>query len=293
MAEPKIEFRKIRDFGENLSDTFLFIKENIKSLLASLLAICAVIMLAQAVCSGIYQSRFFSIFDQLRKGLNDDPYQKFTDIFTFEYFLTILCAWLSHIAIQVTLASYIKVYVTEGNGAPRVEQVWNVFRRNFLKIFLYSIPIFILTAVGFIFCFAPGVFLAVVFVPFAIIVVVEDANFGYAFKRCFDIVSDNFWISLAIYVVAGMVYYFCTLIVGVGVGLVVAVFSFLSTRSVGTTVGILSSVLNIFSEFFYIIFFVSAAFQYFTLIEKKDGAGILERIDQIGTSQANLDNLEK
>jgi hypothetical protein len=293
MAEPKIEFRKIRDFGENLSDTFLFIKANIKSLLASLLTICAIIMLAQAIISGIYQSRFFGIFDQLRNGLTDDPYQKFTDIFTIEYFLTILCAWLSHIAMQVTLASYLKVYVTKGNGTPRVEEVWNIFRRNFLKILLYSIPIFIMTAVGFIFCFAPGVFLAVVFVPFAMIVVIEDTNFGYAFRRCFDIVKDNFWISLAIYLVAVMVYYFCTLIVGVGVGLVVAVFSFLSTHSVGTTVGILSSVLNIFSEIFYIIFFVSAAFQYFSLIEKKDGTGILERIDQIGSSRADLDNLEK
>src|ERR1700733_13386087 len=219
MAEPKIEFRKIRDFGENLSDTFLFIKANIKALLASLLAICAIIMLAQAICSGIYQSRFFGIFDQLRKGLTDDPYQKFSDIFTIEYFLTILCAWLTHIAMQVTLASYLKVYVTQGTGTPSVEQVWNIFRRNFLKIFLYSIPIFLLTAVGFIFCIAPGVFLAVVFVPFAMIVVIEDANFGYAFRRCFDIVKDNFWISFAIYIVAGMVYYFCTLIVSVGVGL--------------------------------------------------------------------------
>ena len=29
MAEEKVVFRKVRDFGENMNDTFLFIKQNL------------------------------------------------------------------------------------------------------------------------------------------------------------------------------------------------------------------------------------------------------------------------
>jgi hypothetical protein len=293
MAEQKIEFRKIRDFGENISDTFLFIKNNIRGLLLSILAICAVLMLAVAIFNGIYQSRFFNVFDQLRKGLYDAQYNSFNSIFTPEYFLTILFTWLSYVALQVTLASYIKVYVFQEGVAPRVEQVWDVFKRNFLRVFLFSIPVTLLTLAGFIFCIAPGIFLSVVFVPFGMILVIEDADFGYAFNRCFEIIKDNFWISLGTYIVAGMIYYFSGAIVGVVVGLVVGVFTFLTTDSVGTTAGILSSILNMFSSLFYIIFFVSAALNYFNLVEKRDGTGILNRIDRIGTSSGEMNDKEK
>jgi hypothetical protein len=293
MAEQEIEFRKIREFGDNLSDTFLFIRKNIRLLLVSVLAICGVIMLAQAIFNGVNQTRLFSVFDQFRKGMYDDQYRNFSNIFTVEYFMSIFCAWLTHVSMQTTLASFIKIYVAQGNVAPRVEQVWEVFKRNILKVFLYTIPVFLLIVVGFIFCVVPGVFLAVVLIPFPMILVIEDAGFGHAFKRCFDIIKDNFWISLGTYIVAGMIYYFSVLIISVVVGMVIGVMTFLTTRNLGMTAGIVTSVLNVFSGTFYIIFFVSAAFQYYNLVERKEGPGILQRIDKIGSSGDNFDNIDK
>jgi hypothetical protein len=293
MAEQEIEFRKIREFGDNLSDTFLFIRKNIRPLLISVLAICGVIMLAQAIFNGIYQSRLFSVFDQFRRGIYDSQYRNFSNIFTMEYFLSILCAWLTHISMQTTLAAFIKLYVGQGNVVPSVEHVWEVFRRNFLKVFFYTIPVFLLTIVGFIFCIAPGVFLAVVLIPFPMILVIEDRGFGYAFNRCFEIIKDNFWISLGTYIVSGMIYYFSVLVVSAVVGMVIGLMTFLTTRSLGTTAGILTSVLNVFSGTFYIIFFVSAAFQYYNLVERRDGTGILQRIDKIGSPGDNFDNIDK
>jgi len=293
MAEQKIQFRKIRDFGENLGDTFLFIKSNLRSLLISVLTICAVFMLAQAIFNQINQSRAFGIFDQFRRGFNNDPYRSFNYVFTPEYVLAILCTWFSHIALQVTLAAYIKTYVIGESVAPSVEQIWDVFRRYYLRVLLYSIPIFLLVAIGFIFCIAPGVFLAVVLMPFTMVVVVEESNFGIAFNRCFQLVKDNFWISIAIYIVAAMIYYFCTFAVGAAIGVLVLIMTYLTARSLATAMGILTSILNVFSGILYIIFFVSVSFQYFSLVEKKDATGILQRIDQIGSSGDNVDNAEK
>jgi len=125
------------------------------------------------------------------------------------------------------------------------------------------------------------------------VVVVEESNFGIAFNRCFQLVKDNFWISIAIYIVAAMIYYFCTFAVGAAIGVLVLIMTYLTARSLATAMGILTSILNVFSGILYIIFFVSVSFQYFSLVEKKDATGILQRIDQIGSSGDNVDNAEK
>src|ERR1700689_65570 len=158
MAEQKVEFRKVRDFGENLSDTFLFIRQNLKSLLKSFFALSGGFMLAYALFNGIYESRAFGIFDQLRKGMirreND-----FSSIFTPEYMITILLALLFYVSMRLSLVAYIKFYVQNNHERPRVEDVWNIFRKYFLIVCIYNIPVFLLMCIGFLLCIVPGIWL--------------------------------------------------------------------------------------------------------------------------------------
>jgi hypothetical protein len=292
MAEQKIEFRKIRDFGENLNDSFVFIKQNYKEILASFFAICGMFLLCRSIFNGIYQSRYFGIFDQLRKGINS-PERTLARIFPMEYFLTLLFTWLSYSAMNTVLGSYIKFYVENGGLKPTIEQIWELFKKYFLKILLYSVPVFLLTVVGFVFCLAPGVYLGVVLMPFSLVLIIEDADFGRAFSRCFEIISGNFWQSLAIYFVATIIYSFGGAIVSLVVGVIAGIAAFFTTNSVGTTAGIVTSIFAVFSSVFYIIFYVSLAFQYFNLVEKRDGTGILQRLETIGGDKNNFNNIEE
>lgn len=286
MVEEKVRFRKVREFGENLNDTFLFIRQNFKPLLLSFFAICGVFMLGKAIFSGIYQSRSFGILDQFtihaRRSSN-----AFETIFTPEYFIFILFALASYVSMKVALAAYIKFYVENNNEQPSIEAVWDIFKKYFFRVLIYSIPVFLLMCVGLVFCFIPGIYLLVVFVPFDIILVVEDCSFGDAFNRCFTLVKENFWISFAIYIIAGIIYYFSTLIVSFLVGAIVGMLTYFSTKSIGTTAGMVTSFLNLFAGVFYIIFFVSSALQYFNLVELHDGTGILQQIESLGSGEQN------
>ena len=49
------ELRKVRDFGELISDTFLFVKENLKPLLKATFQICGFFVLAMLVLSVMQQ----------------------------------------------------------------------------------------------------------------------------------------------------------------------------------------------------------------------------------------------
>jgi hypothetical protein len=210
-----------------------------------------------------------------------------------EYFFTLLFGWLTYTAMKVTLGAYIKYY-TENNGAkPGIEDIWLISRKYFLKVLLYSIPIVLLTLIGYLFCLVPGIYLTVALLPFEFALIIEDASFGQAWDRCFSIIKDNFWISLAIYLVAGMIYGVSGAIIRLVVSAITGVGSLFSTASITPVAGIASSFLGIFSSIFFVIFYVSVALQYFNLVEQRDGTGILNRINTIGDSKNNFDNIEE
>ena len=292
MDQPKIELRKLRDFGENINDTFVFLKQNFKTLLASYVAIVGVFMIAQAIANGMYQSQSFGVFDRLRKGIPERG-NSFENIISIQYFLYIVLSWLTLEVAKVLVSVYIKYQLEHDGAKPGIEDIWNLFIRYIFKVLICSIPILLLIILGTVLCILPGIYLLVVFTPFQFILVIEDESMGGAFNRCFELIKENFWMSFAIYLVSYMIYSFSGLIIGAVVGVVVGVITYLSTNSIGTTAGFVSSFLNIFTLVFYIIFLVSTCFQYFNLVEIRDGAGILQRIKNIGDHPGHFDNTQE
>lgn len=292
MVKQKVELRKIRDFSDNLNDTILFIRQNFKPLLTCFLGIAGIFMLTSAVLTGIYQSQWGNLLRDILNRKNPDADSP-VNLFNWNYFLVIIFSWLNFVAMQVAVISYIKVYEVKNGETPVIEEVWNVFKRYFLKVFFYSIPIALLTALGCILCVAPGIYLGVVFVPFSAILIIEDKSFGEAFNRCFRLVKDNFWISLGIYFLTYLIASFSGGIISSIVGVISGLISYFTTRSINATVGIIASILNIFSFIFYIVYYVSVCLHYFNLTEKYDGTGMMRKLDSIGGNDQNFDNIQE
>jgi hypothetical protein len=293
MAEQKVELRKVRDFGENLNDTFLFIRQNFKPLIAIFFSICGIFMLAHAIFNGLFESRAFGVFDQFRRGFTSRRASSFETVFTPEYFLAIVLSWVSFVAIRVTVGSYVKFYLENNGEQPKIADVWKYFTRYFFRVFIYSIPVAIVIVLGCVLCLVPGIYLMVVLVPFDYVLIIEDAGFTDAFNRCFTLVRNNFWISFGIYIVAGLIYWFGSIIIGMVVGVIVGLSAYFTTDNIGTTAGMVTSFLNIFSSTFYIIFLVSAGLHYFNLVESHDGTGLLQRVETMGEDKNNFDNVQE
>ncbi len=285
MAQQQIQLRKLRDFGENINDTFQFIRQEFKPLLKSFFLIGGVFILAAGVINGIYQSQMGNILDLLMgRKLESDGMNNLSRIINPTYFLVIVSSLINLIAMRVTIASYLKIYDQKGIS-PEFIEVWTEFKRYFLLILLYCFLLWILLIVGFILCIAPFVWLATVFAPFELVVVIENESLGGAFNRCFTIIRENFWNSLLIYVVAYLIYSFSSGIISFFAALVAGVIAYFTTRDTHSTVGIATGILNIFSFSFYIIFYVSVGMQYFNLAERTDGTGIRRRLEKLGSGQ--------
>lgn len=282
MAEQKVDLRRVRDFGACISDAFAFIRQNAGPLLKSFFAICAVFMLAQAIYNGIYQSRSVKLLSSVFYGRKlSFPY--LMSMFGARYIILIVLDLLAFVSMQVTLGVYIKYYV-ENRQMPGIEQVWSLFRRYFFTICLYKVLTLAIIIAGAVFCVLPGIYLGIVLMPFSLIVIVEDKSFMAAFKRCFDLIRDNFWMSVAIYLVAYMIYSIGGAFIGLAVSMVGGLLTYLTTSEISTSLGVVTSFLNIFSLSFYMIFFICMALNYFSLVEMKDGVGLINRIDDIGSN---------
>jgi len=261
----------------------------------SFLAIAGVFILGQSIFSGLYQKDSFSVFDDLLNGRTTRTYNNspFENMFGFAYFMLILFSMLGMTAMKVVVAAYFKVYIDKGNETPTIDEVWKVFIRNFIQIFFFDLLLWLLIAIGIAFCLAPGVYLLVVFAVFEMIVIVEELSFSEAFNKCFQLIKENFWISLGIYLVAYMIYSFSSGIIGLIVSVIAGAISYLTTKQIGTTLTIVTSILNVFSFIFYIIFAVSVGLQYFNLTEQRDGTGMMNRISSLGNTGAATQNEEE
>jgi hypothetical protein len=292
MAQQKVELRKIRDFSENLNDTFVFIKQNLKPLTISFLGIAGIFMLAAAIIQGVYQNEMGGLFEQILEGTSSSPAAPL-EIFGSTYVIVGLFAWINVIAMRVALIAYVKVYDRKDGETPTMPEVWEEFKRYFLKVLIFSIPIILLIFIGFVFCIVPGVYFWVVLTPFEIILMVENKSFSEAFSRCYVIIKENFWQSFGIYIIAYLIYSFMAGIIGGVIGLITGAISYFTTDDISTTVAWVTSVFNIFSFVFYIVFFISVILNYYSLTEKYDGTGILRRLDNLGGSSNNFNNIEE
>ena len=293
MAEKRFEFQKIRDFGENISDTFLFIRQESRPLLRSFFAICAVFILLNAVVAGLFQYNFL-------KTMAFDPYSGSIDygarlrgVFSPLYFMTILTSVMALTSMEVALFGYIKLYTEKGNESPEIDEVWSLFKKYFLKVFFYHLPILFIIIIGTVCCLIPGVYFFTVFAPFATILVIEELSFSEAFSRCFYLIREEFWLSFGIYVIAYILYYIASMLFGgifSGAGYLL---KFLTSGSFFETQQVIQSFVNFFGLIFYIIPLTSITLHFFTLREKKDGTGIMNRIDSIGERNRNLDDSDE
>jgi hypothetical protein len=281
MAQQKIHLRKIRDFGENFSDTFQFIRQEFRPMLTAFVLIGGIFLLVNAIFAGIYNQQALGVFTALIKGATYNESAKYYSLFSAAYSLLVLLSVLTLSAMRTIIAVYMHYYDEHGTS-PTVQQVWNGFLKNILQIFIFGVVRFAVIVIGYVMCLAPGVYLTVVLMPFSFIIVSENASFGESFSRCFDLIKENFWISLAIYLVAMIIFSFSSGVIGFVIGIITQALSYFTTKQVDTGLPIVGALLNLIEYFFYIIFFVSAGLQYYTLTEMHDGTGLARRLENLG-----------
>lgn len=296
--QPKVELAKVRDFGEIINDTFLFLKQNIKPLLKYFFIFCGIFVVAGVISASLYQLKITTTMNSVSNGTYNTMEYKpsFFSFFGPELFLTSIFSFLSIITIQVMVLSYITLYNEKGKQVPTTEEVWGYIKYYYLKILGSSIVLNILLVVGFLLCFIPGLYLAPIFALILPIMIIENTSFSYAFNRSFFLIKENWWATFGAMVVVWIIFSVCRGIIILPTTLINAVSMIIQPQkgTLSVPAAIITAALQQVCMVFIIIPVITLSLCYFNLSESKDGTSLLERINKLGTEKpdANLPDEE-
>ncbi len=194
MQHNEILFRKRREFAEIISDSFEFLKQEIKPL--SRLIIIYVLPLIVLYAAGqVYMQRnVFSkvdLSDQEMLMNNIGPF--YLNLFVFMFFGIFIQSLLIG-----TFYSYVEVYIKKGKGNFNINDISaNLFNNSLLALgagFVYAIIVFF----GMMMCFAPGIYFANTFSLAIFIIIYQKQGLSHALARSWKLVNTQWWNTLAL-----------------------------------------------------------------------------------------------
>lgn len=313
----KINLREERDFGQKISDTFLFLQQNFASLFKSLLYYAGPVSLVAGVFMGLYQSNFLGL-DPETIGGSDDPFQFMAqNVFNLNYVLTLILAGIARIVVIGVTFAYLAAYLERPGEPIGTAEVWQRFSRRFASLFLttllYLIGMFILSLlitmalillffgavpdstqvlqrawlipIGIFAVLVPAIFLAVRTGLFPPVIYIEGKGGAAAFGRSWRLVKGKWWSTFGLLVVMAII----VSIIGIAFQIPILLISFfkeLLQWEDGSSVQliiILASIIGILGEtLLYSILHIALGFQYFNLVERQESIGLMREIDSLG-----------
>lgn len=291
-----IEFKKKRELGDILSDTFAFLRNEFKPFFNTFLKIVGPYLLVMVICMALYMYFAGNSVNNLLLGAgSNNEAINFATLFVVG-FLYVIAVLVVYVMSQSTTLHYIKSYAN-GKGQINFEEIKSDVYKKFGSFIGLGILVGISVVVGLMFCLIPGIYL---WVPLALsfsVLVFTDKGATDAYGESFALVKDEWWITFA-----------TLLIIAIIVGVANYAFSIPAQVYQIAKMGIFSgemdaeTVVDIFKDPIYLLLniisavaqfllnlisVVAGAFIYFNLNEKKNFTGTYEKIQSLGEIRDN------
>ena len=283
-----IQFKKQRELGDILTDTFAFLRTQFKPFMSTYFKIVAPYLVVLLIAMGFYLYSFNSILDFNTESSN----AIFGGISMLISGLVFMAALIMVYAIsQSTVLHYIKSY-TNLQGTIDFEEIKKEVYNSIWSFIGLGIMVVLSIVVGILFCFVPGIYLAVPLSLSFSIMVFMNKSVGESYNYGFTLVKDEWWMTFATLFVVGII-----------VGITGYAFSLPAVIYQYAKMGIFSgemdaiSMTNSFVDPIYLILnmigtlaqlllniisIVAGALIFFNLNEKKNFTGTFERIQNLG-----------
>lgn len=292
MTNQYIEFKKERDFGLILGDTFAFLRNEFKPLLKILFSIAgpAIIVLILALAFYTYTAGDLAGFNFLQPSFNMVSPLMFLLAFAC-YMIAAIVAYV--LSVSVTL-NYIKSYI-ENNGSVDFNEIKADTKTTFWSFLGLAILKGITIILAIVLCFLPVLYAMVpMAIVFSIFVFQSRKSPTEAYSESFSLVNEDFWTAFGSFIVFVIIYYVLSMVFSLPTaiysivknGISSGIMDAESMQNFTDPIYVLLNVLASFVQFFLnIILIIGGAFIYFHLNEKKNFTGTYERIGSIGENK--------
>ena len=288
-----IEFKKERDLGSILSDTFKFIRENWKPYFLTVLKISAPALIVMLVAIGFYFYSFSGMFSNLNATTYDGLEPNVSNTFSmgFSAIILMIAATATYVLMNASSLYYIKTYI-KNNGSVNFNEVRTQVKQNFWSFLGLGILLFIILFFSVMLCFFPVIYTGVVLSLAFPIMVFESKSVTDSISYCFTLIKDHWFNTFGVLIVVWLLVMVLNMISSVPV----MAYQMIKTMSL-TSEQDPTAIFNLFSDPIYLILnilsytwqfllssitLIASVFIYYDLNEQKNLTGTLERIDSLG-----------
>lgn len=189
MEQKEIKFRKTRELGVIISDSFEFLKQEAKPISNMLLIYIAPFVVLYAVGQVYMQRNVFSkinLADQ--EALMDNIGPFYLNLFVLMFLGVFVQSLLAG-----TFYSYIEAYVKMGKGNFELSDISSKFFANSLLAMGANLVFVIIMFFGVMMCILPGIFFANTFSLLLFIFIFEKKGLNNALSRSWKLVNSQWW----------------------------------------------------------------------------------------------------
>ncbi|WP_062058690.1 hypothetical protein [Aquimarina longa] len=281
-----INFKKKRELGDIITDTFAFLRQNGKALLSIVLKTSGIFFILLLLASAYYTHVYTIAFNPV--NISSGEVFKSPGSFIIAVLALFTTLLIFYGVLSGTVLHYIKAYI-DNKGVVEKEAVVKGVKKDFGTIIGLGVLCGLIVFFGTMLCFIPGIYL---YVPMSLafsILVFRSSSISDAISESFQLIKNEWWITFATLFIIGLLIWLISLVFSLPA--VIYSYSNLLTSASEQTMTNTNKVdwifiaLNTISSsaqyLLYIITTISTAFIYFNLNERKHNTGTLEEIDSL------------
>jgi len=323
------EFRRVRDFGQALSGLIEFLRGNWKNLGKSLVFIAGPLLLIFGVAGGTLRNEAFSLFQ--RTTFDVSNFSENIPLILVEVVILFVTYFLAGASVLAVTNEYILMSVNDEMENFSVSLLWGKISTRIgshLATFVAVNGLLVCVGMGialsagilsFVVGSGVGVIVLVIFIGMPLMVyflvvlslfpslrVIENLGISDAIRRSFFLMKNFFLASLGLYIVTFIIQFALELVCTIPF----YIFNIIATITTLPEAGGSASGVADYGPIFTIAFTATGVFsvaaglllntmaasvhtlQYFNLVERKEGVGMMAKLDLLGKQEEVTDNDE-
>lgn len=266
-----------------MSASFEFIGAHWRPLGRCLLYFVVPVALVMGLLLGIAQN------DNMRLlGRSDvPPAEQLSEIGSFgpTYWLALLVMLISYASLAATVYGYVRARMdTPPDQEVTPQQVGEQLRLLVPRLTLSGLAVVLVVIVGMVLLLVPGIYLSVALSMVWAIQVFENQGIGSSFSRNINLVRGKWWSTLGLSFVMSIVIGLIGLVLQIPQYIIMAGkvlhWEWLGSEVLTVAVTVVASVGQMI---LYTPLLVALMFQYFNLVERKEGVGMRHLVDSLGS----------
>jgi len=294
MSASHIELRHERSLTDVINATFGFMRANVR-IIGKTLAFIVGPVAFMTLAAGLFLTVSLDVSnaDRILQDLSSGYILALVGAGAIVLVVTTVAGFL----LTVATMGIVRLYDEHGAGDIVLDDVWGEMKTHAPTLLLIAVMVFFALVLPYplqlVPCLGPIVYLAwvlyaqTVFTITYSVCVFEGKSGWSAFQRSRELLRDHFWQSLGVYLVANLL----AQILAAGASLPAGVASFIAaffawgdestSQSIAVAVGAFYAVLVLLGVALLMITIIAMSFQYFNLVERKEHAGLRQRVEEM------------